>query len=254
MNKCKCGDLKWEVSKHCQKCYLKTLKGKTHPMYGTNNSGIKNGHFIDGSSIIQHYCIDCGKKVSLTSYYGNCRCKSCARKYQYATRPETHPMKGKIGKLSPNYKEIKIQPKKYYCIDCKKEVSDYRSRRCQSCSSKYRFKDPQNHPFYGRKGNKAANWIDGRSYEPYPLEFTEKLKERIRKRDNYECQNCGMTEEEHLIVRGAVLYIHHINYDKKNCKEDNLITVCRQCNLRANANRDYWQELYVNKIEVKNES
>jgi len=41
-----------------------------------------------------------------------------------------------------------------------------------------------------------------------------------------------------------VITIHHIDYVKKNCHPDNLITLCRSCNSRANKNRDYWQNLY----------
>jgi hypothetical protein len=108
----------------------------------------------------------------------------------------------------------------------------------------------ENNPMYGihRFGEKAPGWIDGRSYNPYPLEFNQELKESIRKRDNYECQNCGMTEEEHLIIIGTLLEIHHIDYNKQNCNKENLITTCKQCNLRANANRTYWQEFYTRKI------
>ena len=94
-------------------------------------------------------------------------------------------------------------------------------------------------------GKNNPNYIDGRSKFPYPLEFTPELKESIRKRDNYECQNCGMTEEEHLIVLGKTLPIHHIDYCKQNCKEDNLITLCNQCNVRANKNRDYWYSYFI---------
>jgi hypothetical protein len=109
-----------------------------------------------------------------------------------------------------------------------------------------------NNPMYGihRFGEKAPSWIDGRSYEPYPLEF-RLIREQIRKRDNYTCQNCSMTEEEHLIVIGNVLEVHHIDYNKKNCVENNLITLCKQCNLRANKNRDYWQKLYKTKLLEK---
>ena len=57
-----------------------------------------------------------------------------------------------------------------------------------------------------------------------------------------------MTEEEHLIVIGKNLSVHHIDYNKKNCKEANLITVCQQCNIRANSNRAYWQDFYASKI------
>ncbi len=34
----------------------------------------------------------------------------------------------------------------------------------------------------------------------------------------------------------------------ENCEEDNLITTCKQCNVRANYNRDYWQEYFKAKV------
>jgi hypothetical protein len=74
----------------------------------------------------------------------------------------------------------------------------------------------------------------------YCQDWTEQLKYNIRKRDNFECQNCDMTEEEHLSVFGIVLIVHHIDYHKKNCKENNLITLCKGCNIRANYNRKFW--------------
>jgi 5-methylcytosine-specific restriction endonuclease McrA len=61
-----------------------------------------------------------------------------------------------------------------------------------------------------------------------------------------------MTEEEHLIVFGSSLEVHHIDYDKYNNKEYNLITLCKQCNVRANYNRNYWKEIYFLKNKDKN--
>ena len=87
---------------------------------------------------------------------------------------------------------------------------------------------------------------------PYPFIFDNKLKEKIRKRDNYQCKNCNITEEEHIMVVGCVLSIHHIDYDKMNCEEDNLISLCNQCNTRANFNRNYWKKIYNFKMEIKN--
>ena len=94
-------------------------------------------------------------------------------------------------------------------------------------------------------------WVGGVSREEYPWYFTDKLKEEIRKRDNYECQNCGMIEEEYLIVYGRKLDCHHIDYDKKNCNINNLITLCFSCNIRANNNRVYWEEYYRGKLNDK---
>ena len=36
------------------------------------------------------------------------------------------------------------------------------------------------------------------------------------------------------------LNIHHIDYNKQNCNEENLITLCDKCHCRTNFNRDYW--------------
>lgn len=167
-------------------------------------------------------CVDCGKELS---DYTSKRCIKCYKKYA-------------VGKHAPSFKDGNTL-KKHYCKDCKKELVNPNAKRCNHCHMMYRIKTGT-HPFY----------IDGKSKKnPYTLEFSKSLKESIRNRDNYECQNCGMTEEEHLIVIGTNLIIHHIDYDKENCKEDNLITVCKQCNLRANRNRDYWKKLYQNKIK-----
>jgi 5-methylcytosine-specific restriction endonuclease McrA len=147
------------------------------------------------------------------------------------------------GKGNSNYKDGRTLEKRY-CIDCGKELSyaSYykKSKRCQSCGMKFRLKNPKNHP----------NWQDGKSFENYPQKWTEELREQIRKRDDYTCQNCGITEEEHLIVVGRMLDVHHIDYNKQNCNKDNLITLCNNCNLRANYNRDYWKNYYEQKMEV----
>ena len=100
-------------------------------------------------------------------------------------------------------------------------------------------------------GEKHWNWQGGKSFEIYSKEFNKDLKEQIRKRDNYECQNCSMTQEEHYIVYGRDIEVHHIDYNRENCKEDNLITTCKQCNIRANKNKIYWQDYYKQKIKAK---
>jgi 5-methylcytosine-specific restriction endonuclease McrA len=127
--------------------------------------------------------------------------------------------------------------KNNHCIDCNMKISRNGAERCSSCA---------------KKGELNNNYVKDRSLIDYPLEFNENLKESIRKRDNYQCQGegCSMTEEEHLIVQGRVLEIHHIDYNKKNCNENNLITLCLSCNLRANYNRDYWKSYYQEVINV----
>ena len=133
-----------------------------------------------------------------------------------------------------------------------KEIS-YTAIRCKKCA-----KQGFLHPMFGKErldlrqkmlGNKYG-YIHGNGYEPYTKEFTEKLKESIRNRDNHQCQgeDCSMTEEEHLIVYGRDIEIHHIDHNKENCDKDNLINLCKQCNIRANFNIEYWTDFYKNKI------
>jgi 5-methylcytosine-specific restriction endonuclease McrA len=95
-------------------------------------------------------------------------------------------------------------------------------------------------------GEGNGNWLGGISREPYALIWGSRLfKGTIRARDNHQCQNPD--------CRGKcdILSIHHIDYDKKNCDPKNLITLCRSCNGRANANRDFWEAGYKQIIHAK---
>lgn len=175
-------------------------------------------------------CIDCKKEIS-----------------RYATR--CHSCTNKITKTKNGKPKCKI---------CGKQLINYGFDRCQSCAAKERLSNPKNNSNYkdGRsitknycqdcgieidwkaifcrscfqKGERNSNFIDGSS-GLYPLEFNDELKESIRKRDNYTCQNCGMTEEEHLKKYNRVLEVHHKDHNRKNNKKNNLITSCKKCNL-----------------------
>lgn len=78
------------------------------------------------------------------------------------------------------------------------------------------------------------NWKGGISYEPYSVDWTKTLKRSIRERDNYICQLCSQY--------GST--VHHIDYQKKNCNSDNLITLCQGCNSKVNKNRRYWTDYF----------
>jgi len=140
--------------------------------------------------------------------------------------------KTKSGRNSFNYIDGRYS-RKYYC-KCGKLIRYnavlYGSKLCKGCRLKELYKNPKNHP----------RWQGGISKKGYSYKFNESLRNFVRNRDNYTCQNCGMTEEEHLIVRNRVLSIHHIDYNKQNCKKSNLITLCLTCNVKANSSRDYW--------------
>ena len=107
-------------------------------------------------------------------------------------------------------------------------------RRCPQCA------------IVNNSGGDHWNWKGGISCEPYCDVWLDKgFKESIKERDAYECQNpdCWGTSDR--------LTIHHIDYNKKNCRPENLITLCRSCNVRANYNREEWFEFYNNIMNEK---
>jgi len=88
------------------------------------------------------------------------------------------------------------------------------------------------------KGENAPGWKGGISFEIYPKEWNNKLKQLIRERDNYICQECGISDKE------RILHIHHIDYNKNNNELINLITLCNVCHAKTNWNRSKWQDYY----------
>ncbi len=91
--------------------------------------------------------------------------------------------------------------------------------------------------------DKNPRWTGGLSRFPYPITFNGELKERIRTRDHHICQLCGVTQGE--LVRK--LDVHHIDHNKDNLCDTNLISLCRRCNSRVNSNREHWQS-YFNQV------
>ena len=87
-------------------------------------------------------------------------------------------------------------------------------------------------------GAKNPQWRGGISYYPYTTDWTRTLRRSIRERDHYCCRICG---------KEPAIHVHHINYDKKNCNSENLITLCRNCHTKTNSNREYWKNYFMGK-------
>jgi hypothetical protein len=89
-------------------------------------------------------------------------------------------------------------------------------------------------------GSGHPNWQGGISYEPYcPIWSDKEYKQDIKLRDNNKCLNpyCSFKNPNDLVI-------HHIDYNKKHCHPNNLITICRICNNAANKDREWHTAWY----------
>ena len=189
-----------------------------------------------------NYCKDCNIKITRQAV----RCGSCAAL--------------NIQKINKHPRYIDGRTKKvYYCKDCCTPISItagiYGSGKCKCCTLKGKPLSDRHKKLVclnlkngeACKGSKNSQWRGGISFELYPVSFSKKLKAEIRKRDNYTCQICGKSEQD----EHRNLSIHHIDYDKTNSSESNLISLCDSCHQKTNFNHLNWTKyfkecLYVN--------
>jgi hypothetical protein len=98
-----------------------------------------------------------------------------------------------------------------------------------------------------RSGSLNPNWQGGISVLSYGLEWNERLREKIRNRYGRNCQLCNKPECKN---EWGKLQVHHIDYNKLNCNEENLIPLCVGCNFKVNYKRTMWTQFFQKKVEV----
>jgi len=82
-----------------------------------------------------------------------------------------------------------------------------------------------------------------KGYEPeygYPTGWNI-IRENIKKRDGYECKNPFCINKIDDLYH---ITAHHIDYDRENIEEKNLITLCRSCNSSANSDKEWHMCFY----------
>jgi len=85
-------------------------------------------------------------------------------------------------------------------------------------------------------------WKGGLSLRGYDKGFSRILKRAIKSRDYNICQLCySVSGEKNLLI-------HHIDYNKKNNKSTNLISLCKSCHGKTNHNRNYWTLNFITLI------
>lgn len=117
------------------------------------------------------------------------------------------------------------------------------SGRKKFCSKECFFKGRESRATF-EAGDKHPAWVDGNCRNGYTSEFNPSLKKKIKQRDNYTCQLCGITEDQHRGRFNRALCVNHIDFDKKNCSEGNLNTLCIGCNTKINWDREYYTNYF----------
>jgi len=196
------------------------------------------------------YCIFDNKQVirSLSSGKESKSCGCVTNKLMSETRIKKGLSKGvnnpmynihRLGKDNPMYNKKHTEETKKRIAQANKGKKSYWKNK--KLTEEYKQKIKDNHADVKMQNN--PNWQGGKSFEPYSLEFNKELKNFIKERDNYICQDPDCK------YKSKKLDIHHIDYDKKNNNIDNLITLCGSCHSKTKGKkRKYWVEFYQNKI------
>lgn len=210
---------------------------KSYNYLGKNNPGWKGEK-------VKCKCKNCNKEFYVKSHrIRNKGGKFCSPECYHIWRSQY-----KSGKNCYNWKggDVKcvcqICGKDFYAKPCKIRIGGgkFCSNKCYGAwCNKY------------KSGKNSSGWIHGKSREPYPPEWTEKFREDIRERDGRICLLCGKTEAQELAELGHKLSVHHVDYDKKNCKLDNLRTLCFSCNMKVNSKRWFWIGYFCGKNNNK---
>jgi 5-methylcytosine-specific restriction endonuclease McrA len=232
---------------------------------------------FEGKDGLDTNCTECGKDIHIPpsqieeidgyeqkNYFCNKECESCFKSREWIG--EDHPT-WDGGKEKTNCeeceKEYKVKKsnleksrfcsikcfnsyqtddkKEYYCVNCGNLILMKEYNRAQSeevtCSDDC-FKEYLSEL---RKGKKNPQWNGGRFYY-YGPNWREKRTEAL-KRDSKECQECGMSQDEHYQNYNQDLHIHHKVPRREIIDEnnptvgqfevanslDNLVTLCKSC-------------------------
>jgi hypothetical protein len=145
------------------------------------------------------------------------------------------------GKNNPNYGNHPVPWNKgktnIYSEETKQKIS--RKGKKHSVETKLKMSEQ-------RKADKNANWRGGIGRLPYAYEFNTQLKEQIRQRDGYRCQQCFRHQNE----LKDKLSVHHIDFNKKNNNPTNLISLCRNCHSQTNFSREDWSNYFNNLLRT----
>lgn len=107
-------------------------------------------------------------------------------------------------------------------------------------------------------GSKHPNWRGGKKNNKYCHKFNAEFKDRVRANFDFKCVLCGKSEKDNISkATGKVvkLSIHHVNYNKNACCEDDIqklfASLCSSCHAKTNYNRERWEKKILKILQKK---
>lgn len=202
------------------------------------HKGEKNPRWRGGISKIKATCDYCGKE----HLFRTCNFKNSNNHFCSIKCRSKYLSKYSVGKANPNFKSMEIE-----CDNCGKIIYVCPS---QNKRNKYNFCSKFCDNEHRKKSKRFAlennpQWLGGLSFFPYPLKWSNQLRESIRQRDGYTCRICGYIWKK----EDRKLSVHHIDYNKNNLNPENLITLCTSCHSKTHHKRDYWIN-YFNEVLI----
>jgi len=216
--------------------------------YTYSKTAFQKGHKIN---LGRHHSKEFGKKIVETRRKNNSynfseetRKKMSESRKKILSNPEVRKKLGdsiKKGMSNPEVrKRLSESLKKFMSNpEVRKRLSDATKGRHLSPKSEFKkghkeSKETSRKRSESMRGEKSYLWKGGISFEPYSLDWTRALKKIIRERDKHTCQIC--------FNKGN--HVHHIDYNKRNCNPENLITLCHSCHAKTNLNREKWLKVF----------
>ncbi len=120
-------------------------------------------------------------------------------------------------------------------------------RVAMSIKQKKRFENPEVH--MKNILSKYDIWYGGVKHYDTPQyceKWTQSLRERVRAFFDYNCVSCGTPQN------GRKLHVHHVNYNKNTCCDDQprlLVALCNSCHMMTNNNKKLWEKIYTDIIQ-----
>ena len=166
-------------------------------------------------------------------------------------------IKATIGKNTGEYSRCLCCGISIYVVPSRREKNCYCSRKCFdihkrtsilkecACGCASKFWTPPStgkryangHWYKYATGENSPTWRGGISNAPYSFDFSESLKDAIRRRDGYKCYLCDARQSD----SSRKFPVHHIDYNKSNSDPANLLTLCLVCHSKTNYKRHQWE-------------